>query len=108
MTPNELEQWRKAVDVHMESLQTIIDDRKTLKNSMEAHLKTVFDWDDIEYNKDFTVITLKWKRDTHPIVDKDRICQLNMHFLIRADYDDNAFKIVVIDVYPFGIPQGEN
>ena len=99
----ELENWRDAVGIHMDALDTIINDRKILKNSIEAHLKSCFDWDDIEYNKDFTVITLKWEYGHNPVIRHENISELNMDWIIRADYDDEAFRIVVVEVYPFGI-----
>lgn len=99
----ELETWKNAVSIHLDSLESIIEDRKILKNSIETHLKSCFDWDDIEYNKDFTVITLKWEYNHNPVIRHENISELNMDWIIRADYDDKAFRIVIVEVYPFGI-----
>lgn len=98
-----LSEWKEAVSIHMDALDTLINDRKILKNSIEEHLKLCFEWDDIEYNRDFSVITLKWQYNHNPVIKHDKICQLDMDWIIRADYDDEAFRIVVVEIYPFGI-----
>ena len=99
----ELETWKKAVNEHIDMLNSLVDDRKSLKKSIEEHLKSCFEWDDIEYNRDFSVITLKWDKDTSPVIYHDKISELGMDWSIHADYDENAFKIIVVEVYPWGV-----
>lgn len=98
-----LEEWRIDVGHHLETLDMLINDRKILKNLIEEHLKSCFDWNDIEYNKDFSVITLKWERKVNPIIHHDKISELGLDWEIATDYDDGAFPIIVVKVYPFGV-----
>ena len=99
----EIENWKSSVNNHREYLNTIIEVRKTLKNQMEEHLKSVFDYNSIEFSTDLSVITMSWLPYTSPIIYHDKICDLNMDWVIEADYDDRANRIVVIKVYPFGV-----
>lgn len=103
MNPEEIQHWKEDVNHHLETLEMMVNDRKTLKNLIEAHLKLCFNWDNIEYNKDFSVITLKWKRNVNPIIKAENIKKLLFDWEISADYDDEAFKIVVVKVYPWGV-----
>lgn len=100
----ELDKWREAVSIHMKQLDTLIDDRRILKEEIEPHLRTAFQWDEIDYNRDFSEITLKWKKDHHPIILHENIKDFGMDWEICAEYDDSAFRIVVVKIYPFGVP----
>lgn len=104
MELEEFATWKEAVALHMDTLDAIITDRKILKNSMEDHLKMCFEWDEIEYNRDFSIITLKWTEYNTPIIHHDKICQLNMDWSIESNYDDE----IIIKVYPFGIKEDDN
>ena len=103
MNSEQLADWRIDVGHHLETLEMMINDRKILKNLMEEHLKSVFHYDDIEYNRDFSVITLKWEKHTNPIINHDAIRDFGMDWEISTGYDDRAFSIVVVKVYPFGV-----
>ena len=103
MKKDELTNWKDGVKVHMAQLDAIVEDRKLLKSHLEEHLSSVFDWDDIEYNRDFSVVSLKWESNHQPIVRSENLKKLGMDFLIKPDYDDCANRIVVIEVYPFGV-----
>lgn len=98
----ELSAWREGVQEHMIALDVLVNDRKILKKHLENHLHQVFDWDDIEYNKDFTVVSLKWDTNHQPVIKNENLEKLQMDMEIKASYDDCANRIVVIDVYPFG------
>lgn len=54
-----LDDWRFEVENHNKVVDTILNDRKILKNHMTEYLKSYFDFTDIEYSHDFKVITLK-------------------------------------------------
>ena len=105
MNTDELSSWRDGVNEHISMVDTLVNDRKILKNLIEEHLKQFFDWDSIEYNKDFSEITMKWDKDCHPIIKHEKINELMMDWCISVGYDDNAFRIVVIEVYPFGLEE---
>ena len=102
MDSDEFKQWQDAVLLHCQERDRIVNDRRELKSLFEAHLKQFFDYDSIEFDKDFNVITLKWDTDTIPIITKN-IGNLNMEWSISTGHDDLAFSIVVVEVYPFGI-----
>jgi hypothetical protein len=102
MDSDEFKQWQDAVLLHCQERDRIVNDRRELKSLFEAHLKQFFDFDSIEFDKDFNVITLKWKKDVSPII-KDNIGELGMEWVISSGYDDMAFGIVVVEVYPFGM-----
>lgn len=105
MTPDDLQQWKNNVNTHIDYLNCIVDARKSLKKTIEDHLRVCFNWDDIEYNRDFSVITLKWDKENNPIIRAENISELSMDWIIRADYDDSAFRIVVIEIYPWGLKE---
>ena len=100
-----LDTWKKAVDEHIAILDQTIEDRNALKHSIEEHLSQFFEWEEIEYNRDFTVITLKWAYGDSPVIKADKISDLKMDWIINADYDDKANRIVLIEVYPWGVKE---
>ena len=103
MNRDELELWREAVFVHSKQRDDLVNDRKEIKSRLEAHLKQFFSFDEIEYcDFDFNKIELKFKRDVSPVIPKN-IGELNMDWIISTGYDDKAFSIVVIEIYPFSI-----
>lgn len=107
MDKERLEQWKDGVMEHCKYVQDMIKQRKLLKEHIEEHLSQFFDWESIEYSKDFDVITLTWAYGHNPIIYHDKIGELNMDWTIKAEYDDKAFRVVVIEVHPFGIEEGE-
>lgn len=106
MNPEELNGWRKSVNNHIEYLNALVEARKILKNQIEEHLKSIFQWNDIEYNRDFSVIKLKWDYGHNPVIKAENIDKLGMDWIISAEYDDKANRIVVVEVYPWGVQEG--
>lgn len=104
MNIEELVAWKSGVSEHMDALDILLNDRKILKKHIEDHLKSCFQWDTIEYNRDFSEITLKWDAGHSPIIFHENIVNLNMDWEINAGYDGGANRIVIITVYPFGVP----
>lgn len=100
-----LDTWKKAVDEHIAILDQTIEDRNALKQCIEEHLSQFFDWDDIEYNRDFSVITLKWEKDVNPVIKSETISKIGMDWIIKTGRDDGAFSIVEIEVYPWGVEE---
>ena len=98
-----LDTWKKAVDEHISILDQTIEDRNTLKKSIEEHLSQFFEWEEIEYNRDFTVITLSWAYGVSPVIKADKISDLKMDWIINADYDDKANRIVTVEIHPWGV-----
>ena len=102
-----LENWRKAVDEHISIVDQTIRDRDVLKQSIEEHLSRFFRWDNIEYNRDFSIIKLKWAYGEAPIIKADTISDLGMDWVIEADYDDKANRIVLVEIHPWGIKEND-
>lgn len=99
--------WKSDVEDHNKALETIIKDRQILMEQISEHLKSFFDYDTIKFSRDFKLITLKWDKDTHPIIKHENIHQLGFDWEIEAGYDDNAFRIVIVKIYPFGLEDGD-
>lgn len=106
MNKEELRRWQDGVLEHCQNVQDMIRERNLLKEHFEEHLSNFFDWNSIKYDKDFNKIELSWEYGHNPVIKQD-IGDLGMEWIIRADYDDKAFRIVVIEVYPFGLPEIE-
>lgn len=102
----DLEKWKRGVEEHIEVVDQTLKDRKLLKESFEEHLSKVFDWNEISYNRDFTVIKLYYEYGVSPIIRSDKVSELGMDWLIKSDYDCKANRVVVIEVYPWGIEEG--
>lgn len=102
-----MDKWKLAVEDHIAHLDQLIVDRGILKDEIEKHLAQFFDWEEIECNRDFSVITLKWAYGESPVIKADKISDLNMDWIISADYDDKANRIVLIEVYPWGVKERE-
>lgn len=102
MNSTDLRVWQDDVMEHCFALSKLVNERKSLKNRIESHLSKFFDWDSIEHTRDFNKIILRWSPDHNPTIRADKIGGLNMDWIIKADYDDGASRIVVVEVYPFG------
>lgn len=100
-----LDDWRLAVTDHISSLDQLVNDRAILKDELEKHLSQFFEWDNIEHNRDFTVITLSWEKDVNPVIKSDKISELGMDWIIKTGRDDSAFSIVMVEIYPWGVEE---
>ena len=100
-----IDDWRTAVADHIASLDHLINDRAILKDELEKHLSQFFEWDNIEYNRDFTVITLSWEKDVNPVIKSDKISELGMDWIIKTGRDESAFSIVMVEIYPWGVEE---
>lgn len=104
MDKDEYQTWMGAVQEHMNSLDRVIEDRVLLKKILENHIEQFFDWDEIEYNRDFTEVILTINTSDPVTIDSEKIKELMMEWSIDpCDY--NSFKIIV---YPFGVPKEED
>lgn len=105
MNSKELDLWRNGVDEHLELVKQVVDERVALKTHIESHLRDFFDgFSEIDFSQKLDVITLKWDYKVSPIIKTDVIADLGMDWIITNGYNDDAFNVIVIEVYPFGIP----
>lgn len=103
MNLQEFRNWQDDVKDHIISLNTIVNDRRVLKENLENHLREFFNFKEIEYDREFSKIILKWDKNTNPTILNDKISELHMDWIISSAYDDMANRIVIVEVYPFGI-----
>ena len=105
MNKEDLQSWREAIKYHVGTLDKLVEERQALKEVFEEHLSNFFSWDGIEYNRDFSRISLYYKKDTGAVIKSDNMSELGMDWIVSPEYDDRAFKIIRIDLYPFGLPE---
>ena len=101
----ELEYWKEGVFEYSKNLQNIVEDRGKLIEILTEHLSQFFSWDSIEFDRDFNRISLYYKKDVGAVIKSNKMSDLGMDWIVQPDYDDKAFKIIRIDVYPFGLPE---
>lgn len=101
----ELRLWQEGVFEYSETLKNLIDGRLKLKELLTEHLSQFFSWDKIEFDREFNKITLYYKRDVGAVIKSDNMSDLGMDWIVSPDVDDKAFRIIKIEVYPFGLPE---
>ena len=101
----ELEYWKEGVFEYSKNLQNIVEDRGKLIELLTEHLSQFFSWDSIEFDRDFNRIKLYYKKGVGAVIKSNKMSDLGMDWIVQPDYDDKAFKIIRIDVYPFGLPE---
>lgn len=93
MNREDLDNWAKATENHIEMVQNVVADRRKLKELLENHLKEFFpNWDEIEYSKDLSEVELFFDGD---VTIKSNISDLGMKWIIKRYYEG-----VAIMVYP--------
>ena len=102
-----LEGWKEDVRVNCHTLETLMKDRVTIRREMTNHLKNFFGFDEIEFTDDFNKITLKWGYLHDPVIRQGSLEGLGMDFIITQTYDSKLGQSVVLELYPFGLPEGE-
>lgn len=105
MNLEEFRQWQDAVMEHSKMMETLVDDRVTIKELISNHLKQFFDYDEISFDDLFNKIILKWSYKNDPVIQLDKLDGLNMDFIISHDYSEQLGHGVVIELYPFGLPE---
>lgn len=97
--------WQDGVMEHIHSLDILVNDRKLLKQMFEEHLSQFFDWDDIEYDREFNKITLLYKENEGAVIKSENMKDLHMDWIVSPDIDKYANRIIRIELYPFGLPE---
>jgi hypothetical protein len=88
-------------------METVAKDRAILKNTMESHLRKFFKWERITWDCNLKKITLKFRWDKPPKLDKELFDEIGMPILINFGHEDDLGSGVWIEVYPFGLEDGE-
>lgn len=104
MNTEELRGWQDCVLIHTKNLENLIEERVKLKEVITEHLSQFFSWDSIEFDKEFNKITLKYDKDVGAVI-RENISELGMEWIIIPSFDDRANKIIMIEIYPFGLPE---
>lgn len=104
-----LSDWQEMVSELHIHMDTVTRGRRTLKESIEGHLKNHFtgfekiDYDDSFY---FNKVILKWGDEVDfPVLDK---IDIGMPFKVSKGFDDSLGFGIWIVVYPFGLEEGDN
>lgn len=100
-----LNSWKNDCEDHISALDTIINDRRILKKMMMDHLAQFFTWQKIEFSRNFDKITLSYSANTGAVIKPDIHANLGMDYIVSPEYDDRANRIIVIELYPFGLPE---
>lgn len=107
MNSEEFMQWQDAVMEHSKMMETLVDDRVVIKELMINHLKQFFDYDEIRFDDLFNKVVLKWEYKNDPIIKPDELIGLGMDFIISHDYSESLGHGVIVELYPFGLPEEE-
>lgn len=89
-----INEWRDEVKKHNSLVDTILNDRKILKNHIADYIKLFFDYDDIDFSSALDRITLSFDYSKQFIImdDVDGFC---MDWSIDVDRGE-------IIIFPFG------
>lgn len=105
MNSKELEIWLDGVCEHTSQVKNLIDERREFKRIMEEHLRQFFDgFSEIDFSQKFDVIKLEWAYNHSPIIKNEKLAELGMDWEICSEMNCDAFHVVLIKVYPYGIP----
>ena len=105
MNIEEIELWKESVFEHTHTLDLLANDRIAIKDLMRDHLKQYFKFDRIEFHDNFNRILLKFDYMNNPVIEPEDLVDLGMEFIITHDYSEELGHGVVIEVYPFGLPE---
>lgn len=104
----DIEKWREDVSTHNHAMEVMVNDRFTLKKTIITHLKQYFDFDDISFENDFSVITLKWDYSKGLVINPSDLIGLNMEFTVSHEFSDELGDGVIVQLYPFGFEELED
>ena len=104
MNTEELRGWQDCVLIHTENLKNVRQEREKLKEVIIEHLSQFFTWSEIEFKDDFNKITLYYSHGVDAVI-KGNISELGMEWIVSSSHDRLANNIVVIEIYPFGLPE---
>lgn len=102
MNQDELYSWIDDVEKHCQAMEIMVNDRVILKQAITNHLSKYFDFDDIKFSNDFSVITLKWSYSKGLVINPQNLEGLGMEFTVSHKFDDMYGDGIVVELYPFG------
>ena len=79
------------------------DEKEAIKSILTNHLKKFFDFEDIHFHDKFDKIPLRLKNGDGAVI-RTNISELRMDWSVRSSIDRRANRILIIDVYPFRLP----
>ena len=108
MNFEDLKTWKSGVEELLKELDRLVDTRNQFIELMKSHIDQCFQgYKTIEFKNDLSEITITYEQGHNPIIRPEHIHKLGMDWLIEAGFDDKAFRIVVIKLYPFGLNEGD-
>lgn len=108
MNIDEIKTWKSGVDALLTELDDLVKTRNDFRDVLKKHLDQVFGgYESMEFKNDLTEVTIKYAYENNPVIKPETIHKLGMDWIIEAGYDDKAFRIVIIKIYPFGLEEGD-
>ena len=104
----DIDKWCEDVTAHNHAMQVIVNDRIVLKEAITTHLKQYFDFDDIKFENDFSVITLKWNYSKGLVINPPDLIGLDMEFTVSHQFTEELGDGVIVELYPFGLEELED
>ena len=107
MNFEDLKVWRDGVCHLLDELDKLVDTRNDFISLMKEHIDQCFSgYRSVGFKTDLTEITINYPKNVNPVIKPETIHKLGMDWIIKAGYDDEAYRIVVIKLYPFGVEEG--
>ena len=108
MNFEEIKTWKSGVNALLTELDDLVATRNDFRNVLKNHLDQVFGgYESMEFKNDLTEVTIKYAYENNPVIKPENINKLGMDWIIEAGYDKEAYRIVVIKIYPFGLSEGD-
>ena len=101
----EFRSWQDGVMVYSEAKRNLDKDKSMIQSIITDHLKQFFDFDEIDFSENFNRISLKYHKGCGAVIRADNIKNLNMDWTVIPSIDNCANRIIVIEVFPFGLPK---
>lgn len=103
----DLEVWKDKVMENCKLRSVWVGGRSDIQSEMKSYLQNFFSFDDIEFDYDLNMITLKYQYNHDPVIRMDVIKDFCMDFIITTNSEKDLGQGVWIEVYPFGLPEAD-
>ena len=107
MNLEEFKQFQDCIMEHCHQAEAIANDRLSIEKHFKDHLSQFFSWDKIFFSENFDKITLKYAYGHGAVIHSDNLKDLHMDWIVSATTDDKAFRIIQVEIYPFGLKEVE-
>lgn len=98
----DIEMWKKTVQENTRDINSLVKDRIELKEIFETYLKEFFNFDEIDFSQNCDRISLKWRHNSTPNINKKSIDRLDMDWAITTGFSDNLGMGIIVEIFPWG------